>query len=411
MRTKFTLTKLIVTGLFVVTGLGIGIYPWLSSVYATQVQPPIQTMQLPTTKPTANEKPVVEVVFVLDTTGSMGGLIQTAKEKIWSIATTMASAQPAPEIKIGLVAYRDRGDAYVTQVTDLSPDLDSVYAKLMDYQAQGGGDGPESVNQALFDAVNQISWSQRDNVYKTIFLVGDAVPHMDYPDDVKYPQTLKVAKSKNIVVNAIQCGNAFDTAQQWQQIAQLGQGKFLNVAQAGSGIDIETPYDKEIALLSKKLEETKLYYGDKADREKQASKLAAVDKLYRKASAPALARRATFNASDSGADNFAGDKELVEEVAITGKLKLESVNEAELPEPLRTMKPEARKDFVEQKAKERQELNARIRALGDQRQSFIEKKVADSAETESSLDEQIYSVVKEQAAKAGLKYENDSAAY
>jgi len=51
-------------------------------------------------------KSKIDVVFVLDTTGSMGGLIQTAKEKIWSIATTMASAQQAPEIRIGLVRYQ-----------------------------------------------------------------------------------------------------------------------------------------------------------------------------------------------------------------------------------------------------------------------------------------------------------------
>ncbi len=82
-----------------------------------------------------NDKPRVDVVFVLDTTGSMEGFIQTAKEKIWSIATTMASAQQTPEIRIGLVAYRDRGDAYVTRIVDLSDDLDSVYAALMDLAA------------------------------------------------------------------------------------------------------------------------------------------------------------------------------------------------------------------------------------------------------------------------------------
>ena len=111
-----------------------------------------------------NPQPRVEVVFVLDTTGSMSGLIDAAKEKIWSIATTMAQARPAPEIRIGLVAYRDRGDAYITRVTNLSEDLDSVYSALMDLQADGGGDGPESVNRALYDAVNEISWSdQYDN--------------------------------------------------------------------------------------------------------------------------------------------------------------------------------------------------------------------------------------------------------
>ena len=74
------------------------------------------------------EAPKIDVMFVLDTTGSMGELIATAKEKIWSIASTMAAAQPAPELRMGLVAYRDRGDAYVTKRFDLNDDLDSMYA-------------------------------------------------------------------------------------------------------------------------------------------------------------------------------------------------------------------------------------------------------------------------------------------
>src|SRR5690349_21719493 len=114
----------------------------------------------------------VEVVFVLDTTGSMGGLIHAAKEKIWSIASTLAQAQQAPQISMGLVAYRDRGDAYVTQIVDLNRDLDSMYAKLMDFAADGGGDGPEAVNEALEAAVSRMSWSQDQNTYRVVFLVG-----------------------------------------------------------------------------------------------------------------------------------------------------------------------------------------------------------------------------------------------
>ena len=90
---------------------------------------------------------------MLDTTGSMSGLIHAAQEKIWSIASTLAQAQQAPEISMGLVAYRDRGDAYVTQVVDLDRDLDSMYSKLMDFRAAGGGDGPEAVNEALEAAI------------------------------------------------------------------------------------------------------------------------------------------------------------------------------------------------------------------------------------------------------------------
>ena len=106
------------------------------------------------------QSPVVDVVFVLDTTGSMSGLIQTAREKIWSIASTMASARPTPTIRVGLVGYRDRGDAYVTRVVDLSDNLDAVYAELMQFEAGGGGDTPESVNAALYAAVHAMSWSR-----------------------------------------------------------------------------------------------------------------------------------------------------------------------------------------------------------------------------------------------------------
>lgn len=68
-------------------------------------------------------KPVVEVAFVLDTTGSMGPLIEGAKRKIWSIATAIVDANPDAEIRMGLVAYRDIGDEYVTKKFDLTTDI------------------------------------------------------------------------------------------------------------------------------------------------------------------------------------------------------------------------------------------------------------------------------------------------
>jgi hypothetical protein len=196
-------------------------------------------------------------VFVLDTTGSMSGLIQTAKEKIWSIATTMASARQTPEIRIGLVAYRDRGDAYVTKIVDLSDDLDSVYATLMDFEANGGGDMPESVNKALYDAVHNMSWSQDDQAYQVIFLVGDAPPHMDY-NEVRYPEIVATALEKGIVINTIQCGELPSAISPWTQIASLGHGVFFQVEQAGGAVAYTTPYDEEIADLSARLDDTRL---------------------------------------------------------------------------------------------------------------------------------------------------------
>ena len=76
-------------------------------------------------------KPKVEVVFCLDTTGSMTGLIDGAKAKIWAICNQIASGKPIPDLKVGLVAYRDRGDDYVTRVFDLSDDLDAILRAVL----------------------------------------------------------------------------------------------------------------------------------------------------------------------------------------------------------------------------------------------------------------------------------------
>lgn len=357
---------------------------------------------------TVNQKPVIDVVFVLDTTGSMSGLIQTAKEKIWSIATTMASAQQSPEIRIGLVAYRDRGDAYVTKVVDLSADLDSVYAKLMDFQADGGGDGPESVNQALYDAVHKMSWSQKDQAYQVIFLVGDAPPHMDYQDDVKYPRILASAAERGIIVNTIQCGDMPMTVVPWTQIANLGNGRFFQVEQAGGAVAYSTPYDREIAALSAKLDDTRIYYGDDEEKEKMAAKVAATDKLHALASPATLARRGVFNASVSGKTNQFGKSELVDAVA-SGSVSIEDIEEDELPEILKPMGRAEQKAYIAAVTEERNELHRQIRALSSDRDGYLNKKVAEAGGRKDSLDQKLYEAVRDQAAAIGLEYEDGPA--
>lgn len=402
-------TKLIALALFVGTATTIMFYPQVRGVVNP---PPIpQTpVHIPQHNPQSQERSKIEVVFVLDTTGSMSGLIQAAKEKIWSIATTMASAQSAPEIRIGLVAYRDRGDAYITRVVDLSSDLDSVYATLMDFQAGGGGDGPESVNQALDDAVNRISWSEDGQVYKTVFLVGDAPPHMDYQDDVKYPQTINAALQKGIVINAIQCGESPETRQLWQQMASLGSGDYFQVEQSGNAVAIATPFDRELAELSEKLDKTRLYYGSEEEKAKKQHKLEATEKLHAEASVESRARRASFNASASGKDNLIGDGELVDDVA-SGRVDLDTIATEELPAPMQAMAPEAQKALIEETASQRKALQAEIAGLARQRDEYLRKKVEESGGAEESLDHKIYSAVREQAAKQGLRYESDAVKY
>jgi uncharacterized protein YegL len=346
----------------------------------------------------------VQVVFVLDTTGSMGGLIAAAKEKIWSVASTLAQAQQAPEISMGLVAYRDRGDAYVTQVVDLNKDLDSMYAKLMDFAADGGGDGPEAVNEALHDAIYAMSWSQDPDTYKVVFLVGDAPPHMDYQNDMKYPAIVAAAAAKGIVVNTIQCGTMHETIAPWQHIAALGRGRYFTVEQAGSAVAIETPFDAKIATLAAQLDATRLYYGSAEERAAMAAKVDATERLRESASIAAQARRGAFNSTASGAANAIGEHELVSDVA-SGRVPLAAVAPASLPPELVGLSREEQSAVLAQTAKKREDLQQKIAALAEERDAFIADKVAEAGGAAGSLDQQIYDAVREQAAPAGLRYE------
>lgn len=391
-------TNILVTGLVLATVGTVLLYPTIRG-HATPAPP--KTLPTPLVPAAAKR---VQVVFVLDTTGSMGGLIQAAKEKIWSIASTLAQAQQAPEISMGLVAYRDRGDQYVTRTIDLSKDLDSMYGKLMDFAADGGGDGPESVNEALEAAIQRMSWSQDPNVYRVVFLVGDAPPHMDYQNDVKYPVTLAAAAAKGIVVNTIQCGSETDTVQPWKQIAALGHGKYFTVEQAGSAVAIETPFDERIATLAADLDGTRMYYGSAEEKAAAAAKVGATDKMRAAASVAVQARRGAFNASASGLENLFGGNELVDDVA-NGRVDLKAVAPAALPPAIARLEPEQQRQVLAATAEKRKMLHSEIAKLARERDAYIKDKVEAAGGAKGSLDQQIYDAVREQAAPVGLKYE------
>jgi len=388
-------TNILVTGVVLTTVGAVLLYPTIRG--NAEVTPPPRHVVAPIGAKR------VEVVFVLDTTGSMGGLIHAAKEKIWSIASTLAQAQQAPEISMGLVAYRDRGDAYVTQVVDLNRDLDSMYVKLMDFAADGGGDGPEAVNEALEAAVNRMSWSQDQSTYKVVFLVGDAPPHMDYQDDAKYPQVVAAAAAKGIVVNTIQCGGLSDTVAPWREIAALGHGRYFTVEQAGSAVAIETPFDARIATLAAELDGTRLFYGTAEQQAAMAAKVDATDRLNEEASVAARARRGAFNVSSAGETNLLGERELVDDVA-SGRVDLAALPPAQLPASIAALPAEAQSEVLARTAQKREELKLQIADLAAQRDAYIEKEVDAAGGAGASLDQQIYDAVREQAAPLGLEY-------
>ncbi|AUB81916.1 vWA domain-containing protein [Candidatus Thiodictyon syntrophicum] len=398
-------TKLIGLGLFGLTAAAVAYYPLLTASAPTPL--PVQTAGQPLAiavpQPPPGQRPAVEAVFVLDTTGSMGGLIQAAKDKIWAIASTLAGAQPAPIIRMGLVAYRDRGDDYVTRVVDLSPDLDRLQAELFQLQAQGGGDGPESVNQAIHEALTRINWSRDPGAYRVVFLVGDAPPHLDYQDDVPYAQSLAQAQQRGIRVNAIQCGHQADTRGEWQRIAQLGNGAYLQVDQAGGAVAIATPYDARLAKLSAELDDTRIFYGSADERERRAAEVAKAGAAKSAAAPAALARRAEFVASPSGAASLTADQELVDAVR-SGRVDLDKLPAAALPAPLAKLDAPELAKVVAATAARRETIKKEVQDLSTQRAGYLKEKVEAAGGAKDSLDHQLWNTVRKQGAEAGLGY-------
>ena len=349
-----------------------------------------------------NEQPKVEVVFVLDTTGSMSGLIAAAKDKIWAIANTLATTKPTPYIKLGLIGYRDRRDAYITKRFDLSDDLDAIYKELMAFQAGGGGDTPESVNQGLHEAVADISWSKDPKTYQVIFLVGDCPPHMDYKDDVKYPETCQQAAKAGLIINTIQCGSNGGTEPVWRDIAKRAEGNYFRVEQSGGAILPTTPFDKKLAELAKDLDTTRVYYGTQKEIKTRLKKDEVAKEIYSKASVESQARRSVFNGSAAGAWNFAGNNELINDI-VNGKVKLDKIKKEKLPENLQKMSAKEQKEFCEAKLKKRQDIQKQIHALDAKRQKHLEDLVAKTKE-DPKLDNGIFKSIQGQAAKKGIKY-------
>jgi Mg-chelatase subunit ChlD len=365
------------------------------------VAPPKQEEKQP-------EKAVkVDVVFVLDTTGSMGGLLEGAKRKIWSIANEIARGKPTPEIRIGLVAYRDKGDAYVTQETDLTDDLDGIYKKLLAFKAAGGGDGPEHVNAGLKAGIEKMSWSADKDALRIIFLVGDAPPHEDYGDNFDHNSLAKEAIGKDIIVNTIRCGGDPDTGRVWEEIARKAEGTFVTIDQAGGVAAISTPYDKDLAALGDKLGGTRVGYGDGGRRKEMEEKskdaaetLAAAPEDTKADRAAALGKSA--GAPGGGGGAWGGD--LISAIE-GGTVKLADVKEADLPEEMKKMTPEEREKYVQGKIAERVEVRKKIEELDGKRAKFLKDEMAKSGDKDG-FDSAVQKAIHEQAKKKGIKFDD-----
>ena len=345
-----------------------------------------------------DNRDILEMVFVLDTTGSMGGLIDGAKQRIWGIINDVMQKPSKPRVRVGLVAYRDNGDEYVTKVLQITEDLDKVYTTLMDYRADGGGDTPENVRKALAEGVRNAGWATSKNgLAQIVFLVGDAPPQ-SYQQEPDVLTTTAEAVRKNMIVNTIQCGTQDDTKAIWQSIASRGEGKYFAIAQDGGVQAVSTPFDRKLADLAAKIGKTYVTYGDKKTREENVTAQSISEmRITTGAVMGAQADRAVNKAVNS----FQYDGDLVQDVE-NNAVKIEDVKTENLPEDLQKMSPAQRKKEVDKRIAERKTMRAEILVVSKQRDEFIATERKKQG-TKTGFDTAVAQALREQLLRKGIK--------
>jgi uncharacterized protein YegL len=360
----------------------------------------------PPAPPVAKDEKTLEMVFVLDTTGSMGGLIDGAKQRIWGIVNEVMQTPAKPSVRVGLVAYRDHDDQYVTQVLPLTNDLDKVYTTLMEYRADGGGDGPEDVRQALSDGVRKAGWSKASsNTAQIVFLVGDAPPHDDYTQEPDTLVTTAEAVRSGMVVNTIQCGAEEQTRMVWQRIASRGEGQYFAIAQDGGVQTVASPYDARLSELGNRLGSTYLAYGggggaegESFRNEAKARQVKTESSVAGAAPVAAQADRAVNKALNR--DAYVGD--LLQSIE-NGSVKLDAVKKEDLPDDLQKLSPAERQKEVERRLAERQKIRDEIVTLNRQRDDYIAAERKKQSGGQTGFDAAVASALKEQLARKGIK--------
>ena len=325
----------------------------------------------------------IDVVFAVDTTGSMGGLIDGAKRTVWSIANHIRKSDSRASLRIGLVAYRDVGDDYITKDFALTTDLDAVFAELSSFQADGGGDVPENVDAALDVTLHKMKW--RSGAKKLVFLVGDAPP-ASRGDVPTFDVLAREAGEKQIIINTIRAGHDQETAMAFQQIASLGRGEFSSIQQDGGVQQIATPYDRKMAELSAKIDETSIIAGDDGVRRAYAAKMGSV-------AAAAPAAQADRAAYYGGADKRSDD-DLVGGYA-TGAMNVDSVKDGDLPADMRGMAKPQLKAELDRRVAARKAAQAEIGQLAKQRDHYLEEQSAKGG-GEGGFDVKVKATVEKQ---------------
>ncbi len=144
------------------------------------------------------ETNIIDIMFVIDTTGSMGDELSYLQVEIEDVMKRIQETFLDADIRIAFLFYRDITDDYITRCFDFSSDIDSQLEHLKDQSAGGGGDFPEASERALYEAMRK-NWTKGHST-KLLFHVADAPPHEDPESMMMYKETLLTALNKGIKI-------------------------------------------------------------------------------------------------------------------------------------------------------------------------------------------------------------------
>jgi hypothetical protein len=349
----------------------------------------------------ATSAPRVQIALLLDTSGSMDGLIDQARRQLWTVVNTFQKARRGNQLAQLEIALYEYGKAdlaaeggYIRQILPFTTDLDRVSEQLFALRTNGGD---EYCGQVIQKATTNLAWSKSSGDLKLIYIAGNE-PFTQGP--VSYASAIGGAKERGIVVNTIHCGPANEGARDgWMAAATLAHGQALNIDQNRAVAHVAAPQDAEITRLGGELNKTYLGYGSGGREAKMRQEAQDTNAA---ASPSSAATRAVSKASrlydNSSWDLVDGSKK--------GKVKLEALKEEELPTELKGKSVEERKTIVDAKAKERSDLQDRIQKLQGEREKYIaEQEKASAGKGADTLDTAIIQSVRKQAATQSLTLE------
>jgi hypothetical protein len=344
----------------------------------------------------------IDLVICLDISGSMEGLIESAKIKLWTIVNDFAKVEPTPTLRVGLLSYGcdayDRNIGWVRKDCDLTTDLDELYKTLNAFRTNGG---TEYAARVARDALRDLDWSKDKDVLKVIFVCGNEPADQD--KEVHLKDVAEMARKQGVFINTIYCGPANSSeAQGWKDYAAMAGGKYSNIDQnrAKNEVVINTPFDKELLALGGDLNKTYFCYG-RDGKDKQANQLVQDANAAKANLGAALERGVTKANAFYRCDAW----DLVDRCKNDPKFDIKTLKDDELPEELRKLKPAERETFIKKKTEERAEVQKKINELNDKRSRFIaeEQKKQPKSEADKAFDSAVRGIVREQAATRGIK--------